>query len=141
MNEFVDPFGESGAQAPQASESGAPQASDENPDPEDPDREQALRDRLGYSPTEKRTKAERDAAAQRMVATVPDAGDLPDDIRAIWGHSPEDVATIQALISAWGLEAVRNSQLHKAALQEARSAKERVANQKAFLDAQKRLKK
>lgn len=159
MNEkFVDPFGQSGEDAP-AHKGGyseaevermnrvpptekPPAASDENPDPEDPDREQAIRDSFGYGPGERRSQAERAAAAQRMLAKA--AGDdakLPADIAAIWGHSPDDMKTAQHLIGAWGLDRFRDSQLHKAALQEARSAGQRAINQRAFLDAQKRLKK
>jgi len=91
--------------------------------------EQAIRDRFGYSETEKRTKAERDQAAARILGKKPSVeipaqreAPLPADIEAVWGRGKLDgnghpaIGTAEYLIEQWGLEVFRRSALHRAAL-------------------------
>ena len=109
---------------------------DEEPDeplslagPLTPEEEQRLRDEFGYSPSEMRSKAERDATAARiMAALAPVAVDLPRDVAEVW-WAPQDQQTAQRLIDAWGLEEFRSSAIHRMALAERRS----VEKKKAYL--------
>jgi hypothetical protein len=83
--------------------------------------EQAIRDRWGYTESEKRTKAERDATARRMLGKSPQV-EIPADIGAVWGGGRLDgnghpaIETARFLINEWGLDRFRNSALHRAAL-------------------------
>jgi hypothetical protein len=87
--------------------------------------EQALRDFYGYAKTETRTKAERDAAAARMItkAKIPDES-LPPDLEKVWGQERLDSSgqsaaqTAAILIEAWGEEEFRRSAIHRMALEE-----------------------
>lgn len=88
--------------------------------------EQAIRDRLGYAPTEKRTRAERNAAAARVTGKLATGfeGALPSDIEGVWGGGRLDSNgalaenTARFLIGEWGLERFRGSAVHKAAVQD-----------------------
>ncbi len=90
--------------------------------------EQALRDKLGYTATEKRTKAERDAAAARMIANTTPNIELPPDIAKVW--TGESALTAKVCIEKWGVETFRSSRLHQEALSQierrAEMPKERV---------------
>lgn len=107
------------------------------------EQERAIRDSLGFSRTETRTKAERDAAAAKMAAwSEQDSfqGPLPPDIAAAWAGKVDGMGqpaenTARFLIGAWGLDKFRGSALHKQALAEVRRAKDKEAVRKAFLDA------
>jgi hypothetical protein len=104
-----------------AEAAGEPEAPGLEPEPDD---EQALRDRLGYSESERRTEAERGEAARRMVAANLDPVALPPDIEAVWGRGRVDgtgclaASTARCLITEWGEDGFRRSALHRAALAE-----------------------
>lgn len=86
--------------------------------------EQEILDLHGYTSSEKRTKAERDAIAARILAKtrVPESR-LPADIRKIWGRPDPSglpaIGTAQYLISEWGEERFRGSAVHSQALAQA----------------------
>jgi hypothetical protein len=91
--------------------------------------EQAIRDRFGYAPTERRTRAERAAAAAGMVrrsslATEP----LPADIERVWGEGRLDSSgmlaadTARYLIGEWGVDRFRASAVHRGAREDRRRA-------------------
>ena len=82
--------------------------------------EQLVRDHFDFNPSEKRTRAEREAAADKMRAFMaPPDVQLPEDIAKVW-WAPQDQATAKKLIAAWGLEAFRTSAIHQMALGEIR---------------------
>lgn len=138
-----DPFDESETRTPgQATAPELPirqQGPDRKPGPNDgmisaeregrlmtEEEEQALRDHFGYPPTERRSKMERDLAAQRMRSKA--KGDSPDeplpaDIEAVWGkgklnaQGESSADTARYLIERWGEERFRRSALHQAALE------------------------
>ena len=87
------------------------------PQPLTAEDEQALRDELGFTASESRSKAERDEAAKRMLAntTPPGLPVLPENIARVWASDP---LTAQMCVQAWGLEVFRDSALHRAALAE-----------------------
>lgn len=115
--------------------------------------EQAIRDKYGYAPTEKRTKAERDAAADRMLGklrgepldpdfpppfdlppVVPFSDDeelppdppLPKEVLDVWGVSDGSLSLAKYLIADWGLHRFLNSELHTQAVKE-RESNDRMA--------------
>lgn len=82
--------------------------------------EQAVRDHYGYSSSESRSKAERDAAAARMVAKSKGSSgsvELPSDIAEVWRGSED---TARFFIAHWGEDVFRGSALHLTALAEGR---------------------
>jgi hypothetical protein len=84
--------------------------------------EQAIRDRYGYTESEKRTKAERDEVAARILAKTAPRSELPFDIEEVWGQGRRDssgalaASTARVLIDAWGVERFRRSAIHQAAI-------------------------
>jgi len=91
-----------------------------------PAEEQAIRDRYGYTATEKRTQAERQGAAQRVrdKTRLGQPRPLPDDIERVWGQGRLDSSgfpaadTARYLIGQWGEDAFRRSAIHRAAVQD-----------------------
>ena len=107
--------------------------------------EQEIRDLHGYAPSEDRTRSERDAVAERMLAKHRSRFEgvkLPADIEAVWGGGRLDSSgqpaadTARHLISEWGEERFRGSQIHKGALEEIRRREARAA----YLEAQAKAK-
>jgi hypothetical protein len=95
--------------------------------------EQRLRDELGYAESEKRGEAERQEAADRILAKQrQNIVNLPADIELVWRSDPE---TARFLIDGWGLEEFRGSALHQAALGERRRAQEKQVYRDAFVKA------
>jgi hypothetical protein len=108
--------------------------------------EQHTREMAGFTDAETRTKAERDAAAAKMVSwSEQDSfqGPLPPDIAAVWAGKLDGMGqpaenTARFLIGAWGLDGFRGSALHKQALAEIRRSQDKEAVRKAFLDAKRK---
>ena len=107
-----------------------PEPATENP--RSADEEQELRDHFGYSSSEKRAKAERDEVAARIVRDIFPAikGELPAEVKEVWGHSTSSMRMACSLISAWGLDVFLDSQVHKAA----RAETSRPAERQAYRD-------
>lgn len=93
-------------------------------------------------------RAKEDARAQRMIAKMREAGwyegPLPPDIEEVWGRGVLDGSalpaenTARSLIGAWGLDAFRESALHRVALTERESEERMAPIRKAFVEAQKK---
>lgn len=120
------------------------------------EQEQEIRDRYGYAPTEKRTKAERDAAADRMLGKLraepldlpepqrfaddeelPPDPPLPREVTDVWGVSEESLSLAKSLIDAWGLNRFLNSELHTQAVKEKESSARLAPIRAAYVKAMK----
>jgi hypothetical protein len=84
--------------------------------------EQEIRDRFGYSASERRTLIERDGAAGRILEKT---SRLEVD-EALWSGTPADRQRASVLVEAWGLEAFRGSAVHLMLIRE-REAQLRLA--------------
>src|SRR5262245_40907511 len=103
--------------------------------------EQRVRDHYGYTASERRTIAERQGTADRILAKA-DAdgyqGDLPAEVQQIWCNTSKDERTARTLIASWGMETFLTSAIHQQALMQAGREEKMAPVRKAFVEVQKR---